>query len=161
MRTASITWIIPLLANTSDLITVASLIFRLFPTLLIVISLPSNVLRLMGKTIALICADVILSPTITWYLKIRINLALFAVSNRPVRVLTPSFLKALSSGANTVNGPTFLRVLTRSATCKADASVWKLPLLVAVWTISNSCAKNVRWSLKFHERSLPSILLTL
>jgi hypothetical protein len=44
-----------------------------------------------------------------------------------------------------VNGPLPFNVVTRSAASNAVTKVLKLPLLMAVWTISTVCAKSIKY----------------
>ncbi len=141
IRTVSIAWIIPLVQITLAIITVASFTLRLFPDLVTLIELPSNIWTEAGKVMELICADVKLRPLITWYVKIADNFSLFSGLTKSATVPGGNLANAVSVGANTVNGPLPLNVVTRSAAVNAATRVLKLPSLIAVWTMSRFCAK--------------------
>src|SRR6478735_6903442 len=74
-------------------------------------------------------------PGTTWYVRIEVRSPWGSLS-RVSTVPAGSLAKSSSVGANTVNGPSPLRVSTRPAAWRAAARVVKLPAATAVSTMS-------------------------
>jgi len=127
MSTASITWMTPLQAGTSGMITLESLTFtpssRLIST-----SAPLTV-----ATGPLVRSPLSTLPETTWYVKILVRAGMS--SRRPSTVPSGRSAKASSVGANTVKGPSPERVSTKSAAITAATKVPNDPLPMATSTI--------------------------
>ena len=100
------------------------------PATLIVIFLPLTVFTLPGLT----SAAMTLAAT-TWYARIAASFSLFSGLRRVSTVPFGSFANAALVGANTVNGPSPLKVSTRPAAVTAATSVEKSSLPAAMPTM--------------------------
>src|SRR5215213_5899979 len=137
------TWMTPLDALTSAVLTVALSTFTARPLASIATELPSTVLAAVFLPLMSLAMTL---PGTTWYVRIFVSCALFSGLSRFSTVPAGSFLKASSVGAKTVNGPGPLRVSTRPAAFTAATRVVKLPFDAAVSTMSAAAAGDANTS---------------
>ena len=107
-------WITPLLAVTSAVVTVASLIITEPPETVNEASSPFSIVTVNPSVTALEATF----PLRTWYVRISARVA-FSSSVSNVDRSMPAFWNAVSVGAKTVNGPSPCRTDTRLACASA------------------------------------------
>ena len=110
-------WITPLLAVTSAVVTVASLILTVPSVTLNEASSPFSIVTVSPSVTALEATF----PLRTWYVKISARVA-FSSSVSNVDKSIPASWKAVSVGAKTVNGPSPCKTETRLACASAATS---------------------------------------
>src|SRR5512141_2392695 len=127
--TASMTWITPLLALMSALMTLALSTMIPAESMVILTLLPSTVFT----DIPFFKSEDITSPGTTWYVRTEVSRVLLAIKASITALGT--LAKASSVGANTVKGPGPLNVSTSPAAFTASTRVLKSPAATAVSTI--------------------------
>src|SRR5271165_3753355 len=122
IRTPSMTWITPLLASMSVLVTFAPPTVTLPASTLMGSSLPFKVLALV-----VVRSAAINLPGRTWYVSTATSFSLFSGLSRFSTVPAGSLAKASSVGAKTVKGPLPFKVSTSPAAFTAATRVLNCP----------------------------------
>src|SRR5271166_5911172 len=130
IRTASMTWITPLLASMSVLMTFAPPTVTLPASTLMASSLPFKVLALV-----VVRSAAINLPGRTWYVSTATSFSLFSGLSRFSTVPAGSLAKASSVGAKTVKGPLPFKVSTSPAAFTAATRVLNCPAAAATPTM--------------------------
>ena len=114
MSTLSITWMTPLEARTSAVVTVASPILTVPSATVKVASSPFSMVTVRPS----VTADDWTDPEYTWYVRMSASVAFSSSVSNDARSI-PAAAKAASVGANTVKGPSACSAVTRFACARA------------------------------------------